>query len=335
MRILIIGPAPPPYGGISVYVYRLARKLSREGNKVRVIDYGRKSRFGRMLALIDILVSRKNYIHVNCSSTGIALMLTWSGLARRTQFTAHGEGIRGWSERKLRIMDRFLRRCETVMLVGNHLKKLYDDYLSEPLHNIVINSAFIPPPPEDEPGILASYSDATREFIKERSPLIIANAYRIEFHENTDLYGIDMCIDLVERLKPDYPNIGLLFALADIGDYQYFDGMKRKVTDAGLNENFRFLTGQRELWPLFKKADLMVRPTCVDGFGISIAEALHFGCPAVASDVCVRAKGARVFENRNMDDFERECRGVLHNKLSRLKRQSEKPGIQGLLKKGE
>jgi glycosyltransferase involved in cell wall biosynthesis len=197
------------------------------------------------------------------------------------------------------------------MLVGDHLKKLYDEYLNEPLHNIEINSAFIPPPPEDEPGILDSYSDTTREFVEQRSPLIIANAYRIEFHENTDLYGIDMCINLVERLKPDYPNIGLLFALADIGDYQYFDGMKRKVSNAGLNENFRFLTGQRELWPLFKKADLMVRPTCVDGFGISIAEALHFGCPAVASDVCVRAEGARVFKNRNMDDFEAKCRAAL------------------------
>ncbi len=315
MRILIVGPIPPPYGGISVYVYRLAHRLTREGHIVRIVDYGRKSRFGRLLALINILLSRKDYIHVNCSSTGIALLLTWSRLSRKTQFTAHGEGIRGWSRRKLKIMDRVLRRCDTVMLVGDHLKKLYDDYLSEPLHNIKINSAFIPPPPEDEAGILALYSEATKTFVDQHKPLMIANAYRIEFHDNTDLYGIDMCIDLVERLKPDYPNIGLLFALADIGDYQYFDGMKRKVSDAGLNENFLFLTGQKELWPLFKKADLMVRPTCVDGFGISIAEALHFGCPAVASDVCARAKGTRVFRNRNLDDFERRCRIALEEKI--------------------
>jgi len=311
MRILIIGPVPPPYGGISVWVYRLSRKLSNEGHRVKLLDYGRLSRLGRLFALIRILFSRFDRIDVNCSSTGIALLFSVTGLAKKTRFTAHGEGIRGWSSRKRSIMGRFLHKCDKVMLVGKHLRTLYNEYLDEPLENIEISSAFIPPPPEDEKRIVESYSDTILKFTDSRQPLIIANAYRLEFQDDTDLYGLDMCIDLAARLKPDYPNIGLLFALPEIGDYQYFDGMKKRIANLGLSDHFIFLTDQRELWPLFKRADLMVRPTCVDGYGISIAEALHFGCPAVASDVCARTRGTIVFRNRDMDDFEKKCRAAL------------------------
>ena len=64
-----------------------------------------------------------------------------------------------------------------------------------------------------------------------------------------------------------------------------------------------------------KKADLMIRPTCTDGYGISIAEALFFDCPAIASDVCPRPEGAVLFKNRDMDDFEQKTRELLerHN----------------------
>jgi glycosyltransferase involved in cell wall biosynthesis len=46
------------------------------------------------------------------------------------------------------------------------------------------------------------------------------------------------------------------------------------------------LLGNHLYWPILKKIDLFVRPTLSDNFGISIAEALHFGKKAIASDVC-------------------------------------------------
>ncbi len=63
-------------------------------------------------------------------------------------------------------------------------------------------------------------------------------------------------------------------------------------------------------------ADLMVRPTYRDGYGISVAEALHFGCPAIASDVCRRAKGAIIFKNRDFDDLIEKARRVLSKNVS-------------------
>src|SRR5258705_11324048 len=143
--------------------------------------------------------------------------------------------------------------------------------------------------------------------------MIIGGAWSIVFYRGIDLYGVDMCVDLIAKLKRKYLRVGLLFALADIGDQSYFREIQRRIKDLDIEDNFHFMTHQQELWPLFRLADLMVRPTYSDGFGLSVAEALHVGCPAVASDVCIRAPGAVTFRSRNPEDFLRKCEQILES----------------------
>ncbi len=164
-----------------------------------------------------------------------------------------------------------------------------------------------------DPGesCLNSIPAEVREFVASRQPLIIGGAWSIVFYRGIDLYGVDMCVDLVAKLKRKYLRVGLLFALADIGDQSYFREIQRRIKDLDLEDNFHFMTHQQELWPLFRLADLMVRPTYSDGFGLSVAEALHVGCPAVASDACIRAPGAVTFRSRNAEDFLRKCEQIL------------------------
>ena len=164
---------------------------------------------------------------------------------------------------------------------------------------------------EDEPQIWETYDRETVQFVESRKPLIIANAWKIVSDQGVDLYGLDMCVDLTAELKRTHPQVGLLFALADVGDEEYYREINRRIDELGIRDNFHFMTGQRQLWPLFRKADLMVRPTSSDGYGVSIAEALHFGCPAVASDVCPRCDGTVVFSSRDAQAFLSSCRKVL------------------------
>jgi hypothetical protein len=97
-------------------------------------------------------------------------------------------------------------------------------------------SAFIPPIIKNEEA-----GDIPKEiwnFIDRHKPVISANAYRITFYNNQDLYGIDLCIDLCAALKKCYPKIGFVFCLPDIGNYEYFDKMKQKIRDEELGGNF-------------------------------------------------------------------------------------------------
>jgi glycosyltransferase involved in cell wall biosynthesis len=117
---------------------------------------------------------------------------------------------------------------------------------------------------------------------------------------------------LLHRLKNNYPNVKLLFALAKIGDQNYFQKIREKIEQLQCTDQIYFLTGQKELWPLLKDADLFVRPTLSDSFGISVAEALLFGTPAIASDTCIRQKGTILFKTGDQVDFFKKVEEVLH-----------------------
>ncbi len=151
------------------------------------------------------------------------------------------------------------------------------------------------------------------KFIHNRSPVLISNAGFIRFYDNVDLYGLDLCIELIYRLKRTFPNIGFIYAIADENiNKNYIENMKNKIREFKIKENFYFITGQKEIWPLYRKVDLMIRPTYRDGYGISIAEALYFNTPAIASDVCRRPSGTILFENRNLEDLYNKCMQILN-----------------------
>lgn len=52
------------------------------------------------------------------------------------------------------------------------------------------------------------------------------------------------------------------------------------------------------------KADLYVRPTLEDSFGIACADAIEFGVPVIASDVCSRYKDVVVYAVKNNKELE-------------------------------
>ena len=87
--------------------------------------------------------------------------------------------------------------------------------------------------------------------------------------------------------------------------------MKKKINDLNLGENFYLMTGNVILWPLFRKVDLMIRPTTSDGDAISVREALFFNCPVIASDVTSRPKDVIIFKNRDIMDLYKKCREIL------------------------
>jgi glycosyltransferase involved in cell wall biosynthesis len=313
VKILLIGPLPPPLGGVSVYLYRHRRVLERDGHDVSVLDPTKMSRAAYLARLLLVPFGRYDLVADHVQSVYVMLILLATGAAGRTEFVDwNWRQLENWPGWKRRVCGAFLRRCRAVVLSGAHLASYYEEHgVALPRGKVRGLDPFIPPPLEDEEAILSTYPAGVLEFAAARRPLIAANAFRLVFYRGVDLYGLDMCVELVAALKESYPNVGLVFALAEVGDADYFEKMRRRVEGLGVGENFYFLTGQRELWPLFRRADLMVRPTCSDAYGISVAEALHLGCPAVASDVCVRTPGTLTFANRDAEDFLRKCRAAL------------------------
>ena len=52
MRYILVGPEPPPLGGISVFLYRYESKLRGEGHQVELLDLSKLRLVRKLVAQI-------------------------------------------------------------------------------------------------------------------------------------------------------------------------------------------------------------------------------------------------------------------------------------------
>jgi glycosyltransferase involved in cell wall biosynthesis len=209
----------------------------------------------------------------------------------------------------------FVKRLNYLIVVSKHVLEHFEENKVKLPDKILVKNAFLPPPLEDYNRIIDTYSKETKKFLSEKKPIIIANAWKISFYKNIDLYGLDLCIDLASHIKKTFPQLGFLFAVAnDKFNSKYIAEMEDRIKNEGLKHNFHIMTGQKELWPLFKRADLCIRPTMSDGDALSIREALYLKCPVIASDVVPRPNGTILFKSRNIEDLCANAMKILQTK---------------------
>lgn len=323
-KIALIGPYPPPYGGVSVHIQRLNERLQEK--KIDHIIYGSgkakdisrknveatKNTKGWMLKYF--LTAKEDIVHYHGYEPKSLLLFSLLSIMRKKKVVFTFHSFR-YNVKKSNIFHKFIfwiaaRANIYFIAVGPIIKEKIISLGIAP-ENIEVIPSFIPPTVREEE--IAEIPKRVWEFIDSHNPVISANAYRIIFYNNQDLYGIDMCVDLCANLGQYYPRIGLVFCLPDVGDYEYFKKMKQRIADRGIENNFLFITEQHQLYPIIMKSDVFLRPTNVDGYGVSIAESIYFKLPAVASDVCPRSEGTILFKSRDINDFTLKVKDVLDN----------------------
>jgi len=324
MKIALVGPYPPPYGGISIYIQRLKKRLEEKEINCLVYDTsGIDKEYKNMInirkvrkrLLKSLFVGRENIVHLQCSQYSSKLLFKTVLLAlfnKKGVITYHN-----WRKeiKSINLLEKILVKLASVFIpcfiaVGPHIKKNLINLGFNP-KKIEIIPAYITPLVEEED--INAIPEGVWNFIDSHNPIISANAFRIDFFNNQDRYGIDMCIDLCANLKNAYPKIGFVFCLPDIGDYEYFQKMKQRIIEIGIENNFLFQTRPHQLYPILMKSEVFVRPTNLDGDAISIREALYFGVPSVASGVVARPRECILFKSRDIKDFTLKTKDVLDN----------------------
>jgi glycosyltransferase involved in cell wall biosynthesis len=322
-----LGPIPPPIGGgISIYLKRLLkiekesifideRKFINEKNiNLNVI-------FGMVRYIIFLLIQfsrreKKNIIYHKYQRE-IRLILYFLSILSKSEFSLviHGRSlIEQYKKSNIFIktlMKKMLEKAKFIQVVNKEYKRFILD-LKVKNKNIFVKNAFLPPPEDEEEEIKKKYSLKLKNFIDTRSPLIVANASSLQFYKGIDLYGLDLCINLISDLKTKYPNIGLIFGLTTYKkNNDYLIRMKNNIKKLNLAKNFLIAIGLKDFWPIIKKADLMLRPTYKDGDSISVREALYLGTPVITSDTTSRPKGCILFKNRNYEDLMKKTNSFL------------------------
>ena len=320
-RILLVGPYPPPIGGISVHLRRLHHILIENVYDASIYNTRTEdlSKFGRCNRYAKLLFYNKyDIVHVH-GYRPIFFYITWflkNWKSYDFYFTDHNarlfDTLGFWGQKIYRFA---IKKLSLLILVNNDVRSIYKNKCHVLPSNIIVRNAFLPPVLNEERQIMQTYSQESKNFVNTRKPLIVANASRIVFFNGIDLYGLDMCVELIYKCKSCFPNIGLLFVLANSKtDSSYLEALKRRIEYLGISDNFHFMTGQKELWPLFKLADLCVRPTVSDGDAVSVRESLYFGCPVIASNAVQRPAGTVTFTTRDIDDLCEKVVSILESK---------------------
>ena len=318
--IIQIGPYPPPYGGISVYIRRIKDFLDFKGienyvwtnsNTKKIENNVIKMRV-RRVPFCYLIKKGVKLIHYNISGTKSK---NYIGFFNRFLFqknkvlTIHGS-CADLFNKDGRLIIKSLNSFNAIICVRKHDKKYL---LKKGIHsNIYEIPAFIPPTSDEtEINRLPEFFHKIRH---KHEFLITANAFRISFYKNQDLYGIDLSIELMKRLFDNgYKDMGFIYVIPDIGDYDYFGKMQNLVKKYNFEDNFHFYTKPIAYPAVINMCDLFIRPTNTDGCGVSVSEAILLKKPAIASDVCKRSEGVILFKNRNVDDLYNKVIYVIEN----------------------
>lgn len=173
--------------------------------------------------------------------------------------------------------------------------------------------AYLPPPPAD---LSAALPNHVLDFIRDHTPVLSTYGWRLCFDsQGRDLYGFDLCIELVHHLKARHPSVGLVVCLPQVALPDYYAVLRQRIVEHGIEGHVLFVTDPLdEAFPLWQASDLYLRATSSDGDSLAVREAISLGVPVVASDASPRPAGTVVFPSRNLDALVAAVVGTLARK---------------------
>lgn len=323
-KILIFGIYPPPYGGVSVHIQRVMSVFIQNLNNVRLFntEQSLRSRFGLfyfMKLFFQLIWYRPNCVYYHSSYTrsfGIELTVIMLGsrlYGAQVHIIEHDSRHLG---NRTRLFKRWYRwgtkHIFSIVFIGSSTYEHYKDHGIK-VENYSIESAFLPPSLASEPLAIEHYPSSLWTFMKDYTPLLLVNAAHLMRINGKDVYGLDQAIDVLAGIKKDFPDAGLIMAVASMNDADYSAQLRERMQSKHVAEQVYILQDQKELWPLFKRVDLFLRPTLSDGASISVEEALYFKVPVVASNVCARQKGVVLYDHKKDGDLADVVTRVLYD----------------------
>ncbi len=311
MKVLLIGPTPPPHGGISVHIAGRQRELMAAGYRCETLDpsrYRNKLRFGWNLARyavggwsFDVHINGHNWKSwVLAAGCGIVGRLRGGVVVKLTLHSGMAphflDSLRGLGRKAVAFASSLYGR---VVCVSPAVQDAVHS-LGVARDHTEIRPAFLGalrPGPALEPCI-------TDWMQRHRPVLSTVLFFRPE-------YGFDLLVKALVRLRKMHPAAGCLV----MGSGEQRLEAIRAVQMAGLEANV-FFAGDVDhdvCLACIARSDLFVRPTLADGDSISVREALALGVPTVASRVGNRPDGTLQFEIGDINDLLAKIEDALAN----------------------
>ena len=330
-NIHIIGPFPPPYGGVSVHIARLADQLPQYGfvsniycqhqkeNKIppNVIPAKYEHFKWQFWLFENRFLPDSNIIHCHDGlrwSPGLLLMLL---LKKKVVVTIHDQMVdEKWNNLSLlsKCCAKILfRSSNTVFIAVSKNVKDKMDAIDTKIKNMKVIPAYLPPQANTSHF---SLPQTVSTFIDSHNPTLSIYGVRFSIDKDgLDLYGFDLTIQLLKRLKTRYKNIGLVILVPGFdAKSKVFTKINSLIKRWHLEKSVLiYTTPILHAYQLWRATDIYIRPTTTDGDAVAIREALATKTPVVASDAAYRPPEAIIFKSRNINDLTQVTKNVLEN----------------------
>ena len=314
MKIVFVGPIPPPIGGVSIHIQRLSQMLRKEGHIISFIDESPIIKVDTFnLRSLDIfpylkIIKSADIVHLHSSVTIFRLFHLFICLIfkKNTVLTLHSWRVES------KISQYFQRK------LFSKIKKIicvnHDIYQKINLNNTIVQAAFIPPDMSVEPELPKHVEQWIKEQKTQNKIIIASNAYRLDIFNSIDLYGLDMAIKLIDFLVNEHKlNVALIFVVTTLNQNEkLFYIYKKIIREKKLTGNILLIHEKKMSYvKLIQKSDLTCRLTNTDGDALSIREAIHLNKPIIASDSAKRPDGTITFKTRNQGNLNQTVLSLL------------------------
>ena len=303
LRVLIIGPYPPPYGGWSRRIEWIKQALDFRGDQCAVLNTSSRRGEDETNGIISFRnrMDFLNKIRSYCRK-GYAIQVHINGKSLHNYQLV-------WM---CTIIAKFYRRKIIIVFHGGH-DQIYINKTSQ-IHSIIAKATlffsdlYICDSDIVKQHLISLGLDKNRikaispftrqylkqidkvegklaEFVANHKPLIVVYSYLLE-----QIPSIETLSDIVANLPKNIPGVGIVL----LGDRE----VEKKWLSLNLSQSWVFWQGNlppAQFLGLLHEADVFVRHSPTDGVSSSILEAMALGVPVVASQIEGRPEGVFLY----------------------------------------
>jgi glycogen synthase len=300
MRVLLLGPYPPPHGGVQTNLVAIRSFLRMHNVPCTVINITRHRKLdadevyypksaGPLLSLLARLPYDVVHLHIGGMLTNRLLALSLACTLRpgtKSLMTFHSGGFpstpEGQSLRPASFAGFVLRRFDGVIAVNEEIAGFLRKLGVQPQRVRCISPyAFL----KNDPS-MNSLPEQVAAFMTRHDPVLLS----VGLLEQE--YDLPLQIETLPQIRQKFPGAGLLL----IGSGSLEASLRGRISASQCAQHI-LLAGDvphAATMNAVSRCRLMLRTTLYDGDALSVREALQLGTPVIATDNGMRPPGVHL-----------------------------------------
>jgi len=307
--VVLIGIIPPPFGGVSVHVNRLAHHLISSGIECHIISscnsteiingvnvIHAKSKYHVILQCIKLLQKKPIYHFHTMWNDGVCKLLL-KLMGQRIVSTIHDTMVYDKyvvSSRYRRFLSKFVikLKSEKYIAVNKRIQQILER-MGAPLEDISVIPAFLP----ETRQLVDDIPISVKEYIEKQDSVILVYGWKVSFDKDgSDIYGFHTALEVYAELLKNKSATAMIFLVpgGDLDKYIEDFAKTMKVAD----KYYLHTEPIRNMAKLLLSTSVYFRPSTTDGDSVLVREALAAGVTVVASSVVERPVGVVEIDNK-------------------------------------